>query len=371
MRRRIVIGNWKLHGDRAFAHRLVDAIAAVHALARDPDAVIGAFPADHHIGDPVAFVVAVERAFATAERDDVIVTIGIAPTRPDTGFGYLELGDGEVAPGVRPVARFVEKPAQAVAEQYLAGGRHLWNGGMFFVRAARLLAELDRFVPATGVAMRAIAAALASGDAPPWSTLVGDLARDRADGQRVVAHQAVAQRAGAVDHQHVGQAADAVGLGHRRHAVADVDGAHDDARIAGDRLAQVGVDHRAAAAPVGAEVDDVDHARHQRRLDVDQLARLVEGQELRRRRRGGRGGAGAARGQHDREGQRAGHRSSQTTARSSASASGPSPTSTTGSTASAPPLTRSLASIRGMRSTSIVTSQAAIAPPPGGSPAIR
>lgn len=140
-------------------------LAAVFALARDPDAVIGAFPADHHIGDPVAFGVAVERAFATAERDDVIVTVGIAPTRPDTGFGYLELGDGEVAPGVRPVARFVEKPARAVAEQYLAGGRHLWNGGMFFVRAARLLAELDRFVPATGAAMRAIAAALAHGDA--------------------------------------------------------------------------------------------------------------------------------------------------------------------------------------------------------------
>ena len=134
-------------------------LASVHALARDPDAVIGAFPADHHIGDPVAFGVAIERAFAIAERTDVIATVGITPTRPDTGFGYLELGDGEVAPGVRPVARFVEKPDRARAEAYLADGRHLWNGGMFFVRAARLLAELDRFVPETGAAMRAIAAA--------------------------------------------------------------------------------------------------------------------------------------------------------------------------------------------------------------------
>lgn len=134
-------------------------LAAVHALARDPEAVIGAFPADHHVGDPVAFGVAVERAFAIAEARDVICTIGIAPTRPDTGFGYLELGDGEVAPGVRPVARFVEKPAADVAARYLAGGRHLWNGGMFFVRAARLLAELDRWMPATGAALRAIAAA--------------------------------------------------------------------------------------------------------------------------------------------------------------------------------------------------------------------
>ncbi|MBK9033583.1 MAG: mannose-1-phosphate guanylyltransferase [Myxococcales bacterium] len=139
-------------------------LAAVHALARDPDAVIGAFPADHHIGDPVAFGVAIERAFAIAERTDVIATVGIAPTRPDTGFGYLELGDGEVAPGVRPVARFVEKPDAARAAAYLASGRHLWNGGMFFVRAARLLDELDRWLPATGAAMRAIAAALAAGE---------------------------------------------------------------------------------------------------------------------------------------------------------------------------------------------------------------
>jgi mannose-1-phosphate guanylyltransferase len=139
-------------------------LAAAHAWAADPDAVLGAFPADHHIGDPVGFGVAIERAFAIAETRDVIATVGIAPTRPDTGFGYLELGDGEVAPGVRPVVRFVEKPNRATAEGYLAGGRHLWNGGMFFVRAARLLADLERLVPATGAAMRAIATALAAGD---------------------------------------------------------------------------------------------------------------------------------------------------------------------------------------------------------------
>ena len=139
-------------------------LAAAHAWAADPDAVIGAFPADHHIGDPVGFGAAIERAFAIAEARDVIATVGIAPTRPDTGFGYLELGEGEVAPGVRPVVRFVEKPDRATAEGYLAGGRHLWNGGMFFVRAARLLAELEALVPTTGAAMRAIATALARGD---------------------------------------------------------------------------------------------------------------------------------------------------------------------------------------------------------------
>lgn len=138
-------------------------LAAAHAWAVDPDAVLGAFPADHHVGDPVAFGAAIERAFAVAETRDVIATVGLTPTRADTGFGYLELGDGEVAPGVRPVIRFVEKPDRERAEAYLASGRHLWNGGMFFVRAARLLDELDRFVPATGAAMRAIADAIRAG----------------------------------------------------------------------------------------------------------------------------------------------------------------------------------------------------------------
>lgn len=60
-------------------------LAAVYALARDPDAVLGVFPADHHIGDEAAFGVAIERAFAAAAQADVIVTIGLRPTRPDTG----------------------------------------------------------------------------------------------------------------------------------------------------------------------------------------------------------------------------------------------------------------------------------------------
>ena len=134
-------------------------LAAVFALAGDPDAVLGGFPADHHIADPVGFGVAIERAFAAAERSDVIATVGIAPTRPDTGFGYLELGD-EVEPGVRAVVRFVEKPAPAVAQRYLDGGRHLWNAGMFFVRARRLMDDLQRFIPETGAALRLIATAL-------------------------------------------------------------------------------------------------------------------------------------------------------------------------------------------------------------------
>lgn len=122
-------------------------LAAVHLYARDPDAVLGVVPSDHFVADESGFASAVDRAFAAAEDGDRIVTIGLVPTRPETGFGYLELGDGEIGAGVRPVARFVEKPDRKAAEAYVAGGRHLWNGGMFFARAARLLADLERFLP--------------------------------------------------------------------------------------------------------------------------------------------------------------------------------------------------------------------------------
>ncbi len=142
-------------------------LAATHLVARDPDAVIGAFPADQHVGDEAAFGAVVERAFSAAERGDVIATIGLTPTRPETGFGWLELGGArlDLGAGVHDVARFVEKPDAAHAAAFVAGGRHLWNGGMFFVRAARLLAELERQLPATAAGLREIGLALARGDA--------------------------------------------------------------------------------------------------------------------------------------------------------------------------------------------------------------
>lgn len=140
-------------------------LAAVHLRHRDPDAVIGAFPADHHVGDELGFGVAIERAFAAAERADVIVTIGLTPTRAETGFGYLELGEArqELGPDLREVTRFVEKPDPATAAAYVSSGRHRWNGGMFFVRATRLLAELERSMPATAAGLAMIAAALRQG----------------------------------------------------------------------------------------------------------------------------------------------------------------------------------------------------------------
>ena len=139
-------------------------LAAVHLLARDPDAVLGALPADQHIGDEAAFADVLARAFAVAETTDRICTVGLVPTRPETGFGYLELGGhADVGvPGVREVARFVEKPDRETAEVYVGGGRHLWNGGMFFLKAHRLGDDLARALPALWSGLGKIAAALAA-----------------------------------------------------------------------------------------------------------------------------------------------------------------------------------------------------------------
>jgi mannose-1-phosphate guanylyltransferase len=131
-------------------------LAAAVLAERDRDAVMAVLPADQHVADEPGLARMLETALAAVERDDVIGTIGIAPTRAETGFGYLEVDDA--TPGiVTPVRRFVEKPDRATAERYLASGRYLWNAGMFCVSARRLLAELDRELPATARAVRDIA----------------------------------------------------------------------------------------------------------------------------------------------------------------------------------------------------------------------
>ena len=132
-------------------------LAAATLAARDPDAVLAVLPADQHITDKAGIARVLDLALAAAERDDSIATIGITPTRAETGFGYLELAAPAVPGTVIPVVRFVEKPDRATAEGYVAGGRHLWNAGIFCASARRLLAELDAQLPATAHAVREIA----------------------------------------------------------------------------------------------------------------------------------------------------------------------------------------------------------------------
>lgn len=133
-------------------------LAAAVLEARDPDAVLGSFHADHVITEPAAFRDAVRTAEAAA-RDDWLVTLGIAPTHPSTAFGYIELGAPLPGhPGVHAAAGFVEKPSAEVAEGYVEGGAHQWNAGMFVVRPTVLLDLLAQRHEDFASALRRIAA---------------------------------------------------------------------------------------------------------------------------------------------------------------------------------------------------------------------
>ena len=108
-----------------------------------PEAVMAALPADHAIADPVGFRNCLETAARAADEKGVIATIGIEPDAPETGYGYIEIAGGR-GDGTREVKRFVEKPDLETAQKYLAGGRHLWNAGIFLMRADTLRDELRR-----------------------------------------------------------------------------------------------------------------------------------------------------------------------------------------------------------------------------------
>ncbi len=132
-------------------------LAAAKLVLEDPDAVLAVMPADQHVTNRSGLVHALDVALRAAEQTDAIATIGIAPTRAETGFGYLELAGPAMLDTVMPVVRFVEKPDLATAERYVSSGRYLWNAGIFCARAQRLLAELETHLPATAAAVREIA----------------------------------------------------------------------------------------------------------------------------------------------------------------------------------------------------------------------
>jgi mannose-1-phosphate guanylyltransferase/mannose-6-phosphate isomerase len=117
--------------------------------AEDPDAVMAVLPADHHIPDTRAFARDIGRAARAAHDARVMVTLGVTPTRPDTGYGYIELGAKAPSKfrGLHEVRRFVEKPNLARARRYLRGGRHLWNAGVFVWSAQTLLEEIEHCEP--------------------------------------------------------------------------------------------------------------------------------------------------------------------------------------------------------------------------------
>jgi mannose-1-phosphate guanylyltransferase len=109
------------------------------------DARLAILPSDSFIGDEAAFGQVMRKAFEHAA--ETIVTVGVKPTRPETGYGYLQRGK-QVRDDVHDVARFVEKPDLATAARYLSSGDFLWNAGMFFLTAGRLMAEAKTHLPA-------------------------------------------------------------------------------------------------------------------------------------------------------------------------------------------------------------------------------
>lgn len=135
------------------------AIALAALTAPDPKAPLLVMPSDHVIEDVDAFRAAIDAALPMVEQG-WLITFGIAPDAPETGYGYIKVGE-PIAPGVNRVVRFVEKPPRDVAEAMLATGDHAWNGGIFLFRADAFLDALAQHEPAM---LDAVRRALATGE---------------------------------------------------------------------------------------------------------------------------------------------------------------------------------------------------------------
>jgi len=138
-------------------------LAAFLLLRHDPDAVLGLFPSDHVIADPAQYRATLNRGIEIAAAGENIVVLGIRPTRPETGYGYIEAdppkNDAPDRDGSLRVRRFTEKPDLVTARQFLDAGNYFWNSGMFLWRADTLTSALREHLPNTAVLLEKIAAA--------------------------------------------------------------------------------------------------------------------------------------------------------------------------------------------------------------------
>ncbi len=121
-------------------------IAALHAVQGGADPVLVASPSDQHIGDEAAYTRCLQQAIEVANQG-IVVILGIRPTRPETGYGYIQFAHGNATDGAHVVQQFVEKPSAQVAEKYLASGKYAWNSGMFVLKASVWLKALEQFRP--------------------------------------------------------------------------------------------------------------------------------------------------------------------------------------------------------------------------------
>jgi mannose-1-phosphate guanylyltransferase len=147
------------------------ALAAAVIARRDPQAIMGSFASDHLIADKERFSEVIRKAMVGAQ-EGLLMTLGITPTRPETGYGYLQCGPAIGESPVLAVEEFKEKPTYDVAESYVKSGNYLWNAGMFVWRADAFLAELSRQQPQLAAGISRIAAVW---DAPEREEVLGEV----------------------------------------------------------------------------------------------------------------------------------------------------------------------------------------------------
>jgi len=147
------------------------ALAAAVIARRDPEAIMGSFASDHLIAETDRFSAVIRQAMAGASQG-LLMTLGITPTRPETGYGYLQCGKPVTDGDVLAVEEFKEKPSFEVAEGYVKSGNYLWNAGMFVWRVDAFLAELARQQPQLASGISRIAQAW---DSPSREEVLGEV----------------------------------------------------------------------------------------------------------------------------------------------------------------------------------------------------
>jgi mannose-1-phosphate guanylyltransferase len=143
-------------------------LAAWHLMMLDPEAMLVILPADHAIADSAAFCESLQQAAQAAAHANVLMTLGVQPSYPATGYGYIKVGDSlaiPAAPLARQALQFIEKPPAQVAAQFVASQQYLWNCGIFVWRAATIVAELTTHMPELAHKLTAYMQALQAGAA--------------------------------------------------------------------------------------------------------------------------------------------------------------------------------------------------------------
>jgi mannose-1-phosphate guanylyltransferase len=132
-------------------------LAAFLIERENPEAVLGVFPSDHVIADEPRFLKALQKGIAMAAAGDNIIVLGIEPTRPETGYGYIETGEDDGAQAALRVRRFTEKPNLNRAQEFVASGNYYWNSGMFLWSAKTLANAVREHLPETAPLLEKIA----------------------------------------------------------------------------------------------------------------------------------------------------------------------------------------------------------------------